>query len=164
LPKSGILTLAVEIGQKPPDFQLPDQDKSMRSLKDFLGKKTVLAFLPGAFTGVCDREVCRLQDSMGRLSELGAQVVAISVSDPFANKAFAEAYKLQFPVLSDYTRETVKKYNLFHENFAGLRGYTVAKRSVFILDGAGTVRYKWISEDPGKEPNYEEIKSKLAEF
>jgi peroxiredoxin len=156
--------LAVEIGQKPPDFQLPDQNKTMRSLKEFLGKKTVLAFFPGAFTGVCDREMCSLRDSMGRLSQLGAHVVGISVNDPFANKAFAEAYKLQFPLLSDYTRETVKKYNVFHENFAGLRGYTVAKRSVFILDSAGNVRYKWISEDPLKEPNYEEIKSKLAEF
>ena len=156
--------MAVEIGQKPPDFQLPDQGKTMRSLKDFLGKKTVLAFLPGAFTGVCDREMCTFRDSMGRLSQLGAQVVGISVNDPFTNKAFAEANKLQFPILSDYTRETVKKYNVFHENFAGLRGYTAAKRSVFILDSAGAVRYKWISEDPGKEPNYEEIKSKLAEF
>jgi peroxiredoxin len=156
--------MAVEIGQKPPDFQLPDQNKTMRSLKDFLGKKTVLAFFPGAFTGVCDREMCTFRDSMGKLSELRAQVVGISVNDPFANKAFAEANKLKFPLLSDYTRETVKKYNVLHENFAGLQGYTVAKRSVFILDGAGTVRYKWISEDPGKEPNYEEIKGKLAEF
>lgn len=164
MPNSGILTMAVEIGQKPPDFQLPDQNKTMRSLKDFLGKKTVLAFFPGAFTGVCDREMCTFRDSMGKLSELRAQVVGISVNDPFANKAFAEANKLKFPLLSDYTRETVKKYNVLHENFAGLQGYTVAKRSVFILDGAGTVRYKWISEDPGKEPNYEEIKGKLAEF
>jgi peroxiredoxin len=164
LPTQGILTLAVEIGQKPPDFQLPDQDKTMRSLKDFLGKKTVLAFFPGAFTGVCDREMCTFRDSMERLSQLGAQMVGISVNDPFTNKAFAEANKLQFPILSDYSRETVKKYNVFHENFSGLRGYTAAKRSVFILDGAGAVRYKWISVDPGKEPNYEEIKSKLAEF
>ena len=156
--------MAVEIGQKPPDFQLPDQNKTVRSLKDFLGKKTVLAFFPGAFTGVCDREMCSFRDSMGRLSELGAQVVGISVNDPFANKGFAEAYKLQFPLLSDYTRETVKKYNVFHENFAGLQGYTAAKRAIFILDSSGTVRYKWISEDPGKEPNYEEIKSRLAEF
>ena len=156
--------MTVEIGQKPPDFQLPDQNKTVRSLKDFLGKKTVLAFFPGAFTGVCDREMCSFRDSMDRLSQLEAQVVGISVNDPFANKGFAEAYKLQFPLLSDYSRETVKKYNVFHENFAGLPGYTAAKRAIFILDKSGTVRYRWISEDPGKEPNYEEIKSKLAEF
>jgi len=92
------------------------------------------------------------------------QVVGISVNDPFTNKAFAETNKLQFPILSDYTRETVKKYDVFHNDFAGLKGYTAAKRSVFILDENGIVRYKWVSEDPGKEPNYEEIRQALSKL
>jgi peroxiredoxin len=71
---------------------------------------------------------------------------------------------LQFPILSDYTRETIKKYNIVSNDFAGLKGYTAAKRSVFILDENGVVRYKWVSEDPGKEPNYEEIKSTLGKL
>jgi peroxiredoxin len=98
------------------------------------------------------------------LGDLRAQVVAISVNDPFSNKGFAEANRLQFPILSDYARETVKRYDVFHENFLGLKGYTAAKRSIFILDDKGIVRYKWISEDPGKEPDYEEIKSRLAKL
>jgi peroxiredoxin len=156
--------LPVEIGEKPPDFQLHDQNRAIRSLRDFLGKKTVLAFFPGAFTGPCTREMCTFRDSMQALGDLEAQVVGISVNDPFSNKAFADANRLQFPILGDYARETVKSYDVFHENFAGLKGYTAAKRSIFILDDEGIVRYKWISEDPGKEPNYEEIKSKLAGF
>ena len=153
-----------DVGQKPPDFQLPDQEKAVRSLKDFSEKKTVLAFFPGAFTSVCTREMCKFRDSAQPLMDLGAQVVAISVNDPFANKAFAETNGLSFPLLSDYTRDTVKKYNVFHENFSGLKGYTAAKRSVFILDETGTVRYKWISEDPGKEPDYEEIIRQLSQL
>ncbi len=160
----GPLGLSVEIGQKPPDFQLPDQDRKQRTLKDFLGKKTVLAFFPGAFTGVCTQEMCTFRDSMQALNSLNAQVVAISVNDPFTNKAFAEANKLQFPVLSDYMRETVSKFNVFHEDFAGLKGYTAAKRSVFILDGNRVVRYRWISEDPGRQPNYDEVKGALAKI
>lgn len=156
--------MPVEIGQKAPDFQLHDQNRKVHSLKDFLGKKTVLAFFPGAFTGTCTKEMCTLRDSIQALASLGSQVVAISVNDPFSNKGFADANKLQFPILSDYTRETVKLYNVFHENFAGLQGYTAAKRSIFILDDKGIVRYKWVSEDPGKEPDYAEIKSKLAEL
>jgi len=156
--------MTVEIGQKPPDFQLPDTSRAVRSLKDFLGKKTVLAFFPGAFTGGCTREMCAFRDSMQALTGLGAQLVAVSVNDPFSNKGFADTNKLEFPILSDYTRETVKKYNAFHENFAGLKGYTAAKRSIFILDGKGVVRFKWISEDPGKEPDYEEIKKQLAKI
>jgi peroxiredoxin len=152
------------VGSKPPDFQLPDQDRKQRSLNDFLGKKAVLAFFPGAFTRVCTKEMCTFRDSMEILSTLNAQVVGISVNDPFTNKAFAEANRLQFPILSDYARTTVRKFNVFHENFAGLVGYTAAKRSVFVLDEKGVVRYKWVSEDPGKQPEYEDIRKVLAEI
>jgi peroxiredoxin len=69
---------------------------------------------------------------------------------------------LQFPILSDYGRETVRKFNVFHEDFAGLKEYTAAKRSVFVLDDKGVVRYWRISEDPSKEPNYDEVKDGLA--
>ncbi|MGA2972825.1 MAG: redoxin domain-containing protein [Candidatus Bathyarchaeia archaeon] len=153
--------MSTEIGQKLPDFQLHDQDRKQRSLKEFLGKKTILAFFPGAFTGPCTKEMCTFRNSM---QTLPGQVVAISVNDPFSNKSFAETHQLQFPILSDYTRETIKKYNIVINDFAGLKGYTAAKRSVFILDENGVVRYKWVSEDPGKEPNYEEIKSTLGKL
>ncbi len=151
--------MSVEVGQKMLDFQLPDQDRKQRSLKEFQGKKVVLAFFPGAFTGPCTKEMCTFRDSM---QSLPGQVVAVSVNDPFTNKAFADANGLQFPILSDYMRETIKKLNIFHNDFVGLKGYTAAKRSVFVLDPSGAVRYKWISEDPGKEPNYDEVKSALA--
>jgi peroxiredoxin len=153
--------LSVEIGQKPPDFQLPDQTRTLRSLKEFSGKKTVLAFFPGAFTGVCTKELCTFRDSMQAFQSVGAQVVGISVNDPFSNKGFADVNNLQFSILSDYTRETIKKYDVVQVDFAGLKGYNAAKRSVFILDENSAVRYKWISEDPGKEPDYEEIKKQL---
>jgi len=156
--------MSVEVGEKPPEFQLPDQDRKHRTLNDFLGKKTVLAFFPGAFTSVCTKEMCAFRDSMQAFNSLNAQVVGISVNDPFTNKAFAEANKLQFPILSDYTRETVRKFNVFHDNFAGLTGYTAAKRSVFVLDDKGIVRHKWISDDPGKQPDYDEIKKVLGKI
>jgi peroxiredoxin len=153
-----------EIGQKSPDFELPDQNRTIRSLKDFLGKKTVLAFFPGAFTAVCTKEMCAFRDSMQPLMDLGGQVVGISVNDPFTNKAFAETNQLPFRILSYYTRKTIRNYDVAHENFAGLKGYTAAKRSVFIIDEVCTVRYKWVSDDPGKEPNYEEILRQLSQL
>jgi peroxiredoxin len=156
--------MSIEIGQKPPDFQLPDQNKAQRALKDFQGKKTVLAFFPGAFTSPCTKELCTFRDGMQKFNKTQSQIVGICVNDPFTNKAFADANKLQFPILSDYNRETVRKYNVFHNDFVGLKGYTAAKRAIFILDGSGTVRYKWISEDPGKEPNYEEIDNTLGKL
>jgi len=151
--------MSIEVGQKLQDFELPDQTRALRSLMSFSGKNTVLAFFPGAFTGVCTKELCTFRDS---IQKLPGNVVAISVNDPFTNKAFADMNRLPFPILSDYTRGTIRKFNIFHDDFAGLKGYTAAKRSVFVLDRNGVVRYKWVSEDPGKEPDYEAIKSVLS--
>ena len=154
----------VNQGEKAPSFTLPDTDRKPRSLQELLQPNgaTLLAFFPGAFTGVCTREMCALRDNMAEFNKINAQVVGISVSDPFSNKAFAQNNSLSFPILSDYTREVVKLYNVYHENFGNLKGYTAAKRSVFILDHNGVVVYKWVSEDPTKEPNYDELKKAAA--
>lgn len=84
------------------------------------------------------------------------------MNDPWSNKGFSEHNKLPFPLLSDYSRDTVHQYNVFHNDFGGLKGYTAAKRSVFILDRNGVVAYKWVTEDPGKEPPYEDLKRAVA--
>lgn len=152
------------VGEKAPDFTLPDTDRRPRKLSEFRGKKVVLAFFPGAFTSVCTKEMCAFRDSLARLSELKAQVVGVSVNDPFSNKGFAERNLLTFPLLSDYNREVVRLYGVELKDFAGLKGYSVAKRSVFILDKDGVVRYRWVSEDPGVEPNYQEIENALSQI
>ncbi len=147
-------------GEKAANFILHDTEKKPRSLQDLLPKgPTLLAFFPGAFTGVCTREMCAFRDSF---QNINAQVVGISVNDPWSNKAFAEQHKLTFPLLSDYNRDVVRQYNVFHNDFGGLNGYTAAKRSVFILDRNGVITYKWVTEDPGKEPPYEELKKAVA--
>ncbi len=154
----------VNQGEKAPTFSLVDAEKKPRPLPELTKANpvTVLAFFPGAFTSVCTREMCTFRDSLSELSKVPAQVVAISVNDPWTNKAFSDHKKLNFPILSDYNREVVRQYNVFHENFGGLKGYTVAKRSIFVLDSNGVVTYKWITEDPSKEPIYEDVKRAAA--
>ena len=98
----------IRVGDKAPDFTLPDTHLKLRSLKDFLGRKIVLAFFVSAFTRVCTKEMCAFRDSIIRLTNLGAQVIGISVNDPFSNKAFAQKNRLAFPVLSDYNREIIR--------------------------------------------------------
>ena len=154
----------VAVGNKAPDFTLFDTNLKQRKLSEFLGKKLVLAFFPGAFTSVCTKEMCAFRDSMTRLSELQGQVIGVSVNDPWSNKGFAERNMLTFPLLSDYRRDVVKLYNIELKNFAGMKDYTVAKRSVFILDKEGIVRYKWVSDDPGVQPNYGEIEKELGKI
>jgi peroxiredoxin len=154
--------MAVKVGEKAPEFTLVDADRKGRTLSEFQGKNVILAFFPGAFTGVCTKEMCTLRDSMSRFNEFSANVVGISVDAPFANKAFATQNNLQFPLLSDQTRSVLKSYGIVHEGFAGLEGYSAAKRSVFVLDKAGVIRYAWISDNPGVEPNYDEVTKVLS--
>ncbi len=152
----------IQVGDEAPDFTLPDTERKPRSLKEFLTRKTVLAFFVGAFTSVCTKEMCAFRDSMARLIDLKAQIVGIAVTDPFSNKAFAEKNRLTFPILSDYKREVIRAYGIELPNFAGLPGYTTAKRAIFILDKDGIIRYIWITDDPTVEPNYSEIEAFLA--
>lgn len=151
----------VNVGERAPDVQLVDSERKPVRISDFRGKKTVLAFFPGAFTGTCTREMCTFRDGLSSFNGLQANVVGISVDSPFSNKVFAETNKFGFKVLSDYAREAVRLYGIPLENFAGLRGYTAAKRSVFILDKEGTVRFKWVSDDPTIEPNYDQVLKEL---
>ena len=156
--------MPLKIGDTAPEFTLPDTERKQRSLKEFLGKKTVLAFYPGAFTGVCTKEMCTLRDSLADMNSLQAQVVGISVDAPAANKAFADINKLGFPLLSDYKKEVSARYVGLYEAFGGLDGLKAAKRSVLVLDPKGIVKYIWITETPGEEPNYDEIKKVLGSF
>lgn len=154
--------MALEQGSKAPDFRLYDTERKERSLSEFLGNKTILAFYPGAFTGVCSQEMCALRDSMAEFNALNAQVVGISVDSTFANAAFRKENNLSFPLLSDYDRKVSAAYTGLYQNFGGVPGYTAARRSVFVLDANGTVTYVWGTENPGEEPDYAALKKALA--
>jgi peroxiredoxin len=149
------------IGQEAPGFNLPDIEMKYRSHEEFRGRKLVLAFFPAAESPVCTTEMCALRDSLAMLKSLGAQVVAISVDGPFANKIFTENRHLNFPVLSDYKREVINRYGIVMPNLGPLEGYDAAKRSVFVLDESGIIKYRWVSDNPLVEPIYDEIKSAL---
>jgi len=150
-----------KVGQKAPDFELPDADMKTHKLSDYRGKKIVLAFFPAAESPVCTAEMCMLRDSMDELRDYGARVLGISIDGPFSNKFFTVNRHLNFPVLSDYDRKVISKYGIVMKNLASLKDYNAAKRSVFILDEHGKVRYRWVSDNPLVEPNYAEIKEFL---
>ncbi|MDA0734951.1 MAG: peroxiredoxin [Chloroflexi bacterium] len=154
--------MAVEVGQSAPDFTLYDTDRKERSLSEFKGKNVVLAFFPGAFTGVCTTEACTLRDNVDQFNAMNAQVVGITVDGPFAQKAWADQNNVNYPFLSDFGREVVNQYGLAFPNLAGLEGYVVANRAVVVVDKAGVVRYKWVAPNPGTEPDYDEVKKAVS--
>jgi peroxiredoxin len=154
--------MAVDVGQPAPDFTLYDTDRKQRSLSEFKGKNVVLAFFPGAFTGVCTTEMCTLRDNVDQFNSMNAQVIGITVDPPFAQKAWTDQNKVNYPFLSDFRREVVNQYGLTFANLAGLEGYVAANRAVLVLDKAGVVRYKWVAPNPGTEPNYDEVKQAVS--
>ncbi len=155
--------MTVDVGQKAPDFTLLDTDFKLRSLKEFIGSKNVvLVFFPAAFSSVCTKELCTFRDSMSKFNMLNANVIGISVDTPFTQKAFAEQNKLTFTLLSDFNKEVIKLYDVVLQDLRGLKG--LAKRAVFIIDKNGIVRYKWVSDNPGIEPNYNEIVKELEQI
>src|SRR5919109_688423 len=137
---SASLASVPNIGDKAPDFELPDPDMKLRKLSDLRGKKTILAFFPAAESPVCTAEMCAFRDSLDELRDYGAQVIGVSVDGPFANKIFTENRHLNFPLLSDYKRETIQKYGIVMRDLATLKDYNAAKRSIFIVDENGIVQ------------------------
>jgi peroxiredoxin len=149
--------MSAEVGQKAPQFTLVNTELKVTSLSDFAGKNVVLAFYPAAFTGVCQKELCTFRDALNDFASAKTAVVGVSVDSPFANKEFAAKNGLSFPLLSDITRDVIKQYDVVFNDLAGVKGFTVAKRSVFVIDRQGTIRYKWVAPEPKVEPNYAEV-------
>ena len=156
--------MAAEVGQQAPDFELFDANKQPTKLSDSKGKNVVLAFYPGAFTGTCTTEMCTFRDRFDSFNSLNAQVFGISVDVIFSQKAFSDANNLNFPLLSDYNRETVNAYGVALPNFAGMEGYTASQRAVFVIDKDGVIRYKWVGENPGVEPDYDEVQRQVDQL
>ena len=100
--------MVLNIGDSAPDFELTDPDMKMRTLGEFKGKKIVLSFIVAASSPVCETELCTFRDSWDEISNLGAQVIAISNDGPFANKAFAEKHNFNFPLPVSYTHLTLR--------------------------------------------------------
>jgi peroxiredoxin len=149
----------VGVGDKAPNFTLKNTSKEEVSLSDYQGEAVILAFYPGAFTGVCDKEMCSLQDNLSELNTVGAKVIGISVDSPWANGEFARKYEIEFELLSDLDREVIDLYDAKFVGLGGLEGYVSANRAIVIVDPKGFVKYRWVAENPGIEPDYQQIVS-----
>ena len=151
-----------DVGSNIPSFELPDADGKFVNISEFKGKNIVLIFYPAAFTGVCKTELCHFRDDLSKFSNMEAEIIGISVDYPFSVKEFSTTNNINFLLLCDYNKTVIKQFDIEFSDFFNLEGYTVAKRSVFIVDKAGIIQYKWIADDPGQEPDYAEIDSKIS--
>lgn len=151
--------MATQVGESAPAFTLKNTDLEEVSLADFSGRKVVLLFVPLAFSGPCTQELCDISAGINAYDDLGAQVLGISVDSPFSLKAWAEKEGITIPLLSDFNKEVSAAYGAQFEDLLGFKG--VAKRSAFVVDGAGVVRFASVSDDPKQLPDFEAIKACL---
>ena len=150
-----------EVGSKAPAFTLLDTEGNEFNSSSLAGKPAVIAFFPAAFSGVCAEELCTFRDVLAEYSAVGAEVVAISIDGRFANGAFRDANSISFPILSDYKQATINDYDVVWPDFAGMSGYTTARRSVFVVGSDGNIAWKWLSDVPSDLPPFDEVKSQV---
>jgi len=135
-----------EVGKPAPDFDLPDQQGKQHRLADYRGKWLVLYFYPKDDTPGCTKEACAFRDDLNQLTELGAQVVGVSVDDSESHAAFAKKYNLPFPLLADKTTATAARYGaLMDMGFMKL-----ARRYTFLIDPQGNIGKVYLSVETSR--------------
>lgn len=160
--------MAINVGDKAPDFTLStlgaDGPAQVTLSKETAGSKTLLLFVPMAFTGVCTDELCSVSKGINDYEALGAKVLGVSGDNPFAQAAWAEKEGITITLLSDYEHEAAKAFGVAYDSFLPDKNLPmggVPKRSAFVIDGEGVVRYAEVNDDPGQLPDFDAIKEAL---
>ena len=143
------------VGSLAPEFSLPDQDGRARQLTEWRGRWVVLYFYPKDDTPGCTTEACNFRDDISRITQLGAQVVGVSIDDTASHKAFAEKYRLPFPLLADTGATVARQYGALSD-WVVVR---MARRYSFIIDPAGRIAKVYLDVDPSR--HVQEIVSDL---
>ena len=153
----------IETGQKAPNFTLFDNKKNQISLADYGSENVVLLFFPLAFTSTCTTELCHMRDNIADYNNLETEVLGISVDSLYALDKFKQELELNFPLLSDFNREVSQAYGALYSEFSyGMKN--VSKRSAFVIDSGGIVRYAEVLENAGELPDFDKIMGTLREL
>ncbi len=157
--------MTIQNNQQAPEISLFDTEMKPVNLSDFKGQKNVLVlFFPMAFTGVCTKELCGVRDDIARYSNANAQVIGISVDSVFSLAKFKEEQGYNFPLLSDFNKVASNNYGCIYDSFTGMGMVGVSKRSAFVIDKAGVVKYAEVLESAGDVPNFEAINEVLLQL
>lgn len=160
--------MSIQVGDQAPDFTLVSQTAEgpqLVTLSDLIGKSNlVLLFVPMAFTGGCTTELCDISKGISAYDALDAKVLGISGDNPFAQEAWAQKEGITIPLLSDYEHKVSDAYGVSYEQFLPDKNLImggVSKRSAFVIDKAGVVRYAEVQEHPKDMPDFDAIQAVL---
>jgi peroxiredoxin Q/BCP len=157
---------APKVGETAPDFKLPyatqeklfmkpDEQMSLSSLK---GKNVILAFYPADWSGGCTTEVCTFRDTFTEFGKLNAAVLGISGDYVFSHQEWAKHHNLPFPLLSDHDHRVAKAYDSYMEQ------YGFNKRTVYLIDKEGVVRYVNLAFKAGDKKDYDALRAELEKL
>ncbi len=153
--------MPVKVGQLAPDFTLYSSEKKQVTLSGYKGQIVLMLFFPIAFTDVCTRELCAVRDNISWYNQVNATVFGISVDALHTLAKFKEDQQLNFKLLSDFNKEVSRLYDTIYEMFGyGMKG--VSKRSAFVIDKNGIVRYAEVLENAGEIPDFNKINEVLS--
>jgi len=120
----------------------------------------LLLFFPLAFTGTCTAELCSTRDNIGVYENAHAEVLAVSVDSNASLKVFKDQNKFNFTLASDFNKTASNEYNVLYDDFFGMKG--VSKRSAFVIDKEGIIRYAEVLDNAGELPNFDAIQNTLT--
>ena len=127
----------LKVGDKAPDIEAETYGGEKIKLSDYRGKKTVaLYFYPKDYTGGCTKEACSIRDGMKNLEDLGVQVLGVSTDSVKSHEGFKEKHSLNFPLLSDKSKDIINSYGVVSDSGS-------ARRETFLIDESGVIRYIW---------------------
>ena len=126
--------MSISVGDQAPDFSLVGTGNVTHSLNAYKGKTVVLVFYPGDNTPVCTKQLVCYNNELAQFSELDAQVLALSAQDLESHEKFAARHGFQFPLLADTEKSVARAYGV-------LGPLGIPRRSIFVIDASGVVRY-----------------------
>ena len=129
----------IQPGTLAPDFELPDQNGNIRTLKEFRGKKVILYFYPKDNTAGCTKQACGFAELYPQFNEKGATIIGISKDSVASHKKFEEKYNLNFILISDTQLEAIHAYDVWHEKtMCGKKSMGVV-RTTYLIDENGII-------------------------
>ena len=155
--------MKIELGQPAPDFTLYASDKTQVTLSQLKGKNVLLLFFPLAFTSTCTKELCSIRDNIAWYNNVNAKVFGISVDALHTLAKYKEDQKLNFTLLSDFNKDVSRLYDTIYEMF-GYNMKGVSKRSAFVIDKEGIIRYAEVLENAGLIPDFVAINKILQQL
>lgn len=148
--------MKIELGHTAPDFTLYDSAKNKVTLSNLKGEHVLLLFFPLAFTSTCTAELCSIRDNITFYNNANAKVFGISVDSLHTLAKYKADQKINFSLLSDFNKDVSFLYGSLYETFSyNMKG--VSKRSAFVIDKNGIIRYAEVLENASEQPNFKNI-------